>query len=110
MLGQRVPVVDNFNIQVLPVIEAGSAETFLVQSEPERSDEPEFAAYREAGAPHVPCILGNFWLVKNDIEGGCSIHHPSLASARARVKRAALPFACSGTRGPCKALRIGQTW
>ena len=74
-LAKFLPVVDGSPVQVLPVIEARTAELFLVDSESERADQPKVSSRGEAATADVPRVLGNLGLVKNDIERGRVIHN-----------------------------------
>jgi hypothetical protein len=64
------PVVNGFPIEMLPVVQTGASEPPVVQAETEGADQPELGSHGHARSPHVARVVGNFRLMKDDVEQG----------------------------------------
>lgn len=64
---ERVPEMD---IDLLPVVESGALELAVIDAEPERLDEVEPRARGQAETPHRTGVVGDFWLVEDEVEQG----------------------------------------
>ena len=62
------PVIDHFPIQVLPVIEPGASQVAVVEAESQRAHQPQFGAQGHAGSADVAGVVGDFRLVKHNVE------------------------------------------
>ena len=60
-------MVNNLNVQMLPVVKAGPPQLLFVQLKTEGTDEPQFGSHRQAAATDIPSVLGDLGLVKNDV-------------------------------------------
>jgi hypothetical protein len=52
---------------MLPVVQAGAAQVFLIQLKAKWFYEPQFRADGQAAATDIPGVLRDFGLVKNDV-------------------------------------------
>lgn len=66
-LGERFPIRDVFEVEVLPIVESGAAEPFFIEPEGGRSDDPELGPDRDARATDVPRVLRDLGLVQHDV-------------------------------------------
>lgn len=62
-----MPLIDDFNVQMLPVVQAGAAQVFFIQLKAKWFYEPEFCTDGQAAATDIPGVLRDFGLVKNDV-------------------------------------------
>ena len=68
VLLQRVEAVPDPDVQSVPVIEACTLESPIVERETERTDEVEARPCGEAQPPDISRIWRDFRLVKDDVE------------------------------------------
>jgi hypothetical protein len=62
--------VPKLNFDVLPVVEPGAADLFVIEREAERFDEMEGRARREAETTSCAGVVGNFGGDENEVEHG----------------------------------------
>jgi len=63
-----LPTFDDLPIEVGPIVHSGPAEMFFVQAESKRTDEPKLGTHGNASPPDIAGVLGNIWLVQNDMK------------------------------------------
>ncbi len=68
MFRQFSPIVDNFKIKMLPVIQARTFDAAMVDLKSQRPYKPKLCANGNTGATNSPGVVGNFWLEKYDME------------------------------------------
>lgn len=66
-IAQRWPVIHDFALQVLPVVQAGSSQIPVVHPESQRTYHPQLGTDGDAGAPDVAGILWDLRLKQNDV-------------------------------------------
>ena len=71
---QFVPTINDFAIQMSPIIQAGASHLLLIHLESERPDKPEFRMDGDARAANIPGILRNLGLVQNDVQVRSGVH------------------------------------
>lgn len=81
---ERFPIIDDFPLQVLPIIEARPTEIIIIDAETERAHQPKLAAGGHAGAAHRTGIVRNLWMVQNNVQERFVLHSRANAG---RVKK-----------------------
>jgi hypothetical protein len=61
-------MIDDFPIEMLPIVHAGATKLFFVQSKAERADEPEFGPEGDASATDITRVLRYFRLKQGDVQ------------------------------------------
>ncbi len=69
-----VPAVDNFPVEMVPVIHRRSAEVSFVRLKSEWPNEPQLRPDSHARPPNVPGVLRDIGLMQNDVEQGGNCH------------------------------------
>lgn len=64
---QVFPVINRLPMEMLPVIEPGPAKPFLVNPEPQRTNQPKLRSQCDAGPANRAGVWGNFRLIENDM-------------------------------------------
>jgi hypothetical protein len=67
-VGQIVPMIGDFPVEMLPIIEAGPSKCFFVNAKPKRSYQPQFGIQGYACSPYGSRVAWNFGLEQNDIQ------------------------------------------
>jgi uncharacterized protein YkwD len=67
---QAWPIVNDFPIEVVPIVQPGPANVAVVNKEAQGADEPQFRTGGYASAADIAGIEGNFRLVKDNVEDG----------------------------------------
>ena len=63
-----LPVVNDFPVEMLPIIEASPAKSLFVDSKAQRANQPKLGTEGDASATNGACIGGNFRLKKYDMQ------------------------------------------
>ena len=65
---QPFPVVDDFPVEVFPVVHAGPTQPPIVDLKPERPNQPQLRADRHARPAGAAGVVGDLRLIKDDVE------------------------------------------
>lgn len=67
-LEQRRPVIDNFPLQMFPVIEAGAAKIIIIDTKAQWPHQPQLAAGGHARSAHGAGVVRNFRVMQNNMQ------------------------------------------
>ena len=63
-----MPVVDDFPLQVLPIVEARAAQIVVVEPKAQRPDQPQLGPGGHARAADAARVVRNLRLIEHDVQ------------------------------------------
>ena len=80
-------MIHDLPLEVLPIVQARAPQIVVVNTKPQRTDQPQLGAQCDAGPPHAPGVVGNLRFVQDNMQLWFVTHTVGITEGFVEVNR-----------------------